>query len=139
MNIPAIFRKLIADNTAAYARFADRVYPLHANDAPTYPLVIITPVSITPSTNKIVPSQVDNVSVQIDVYSTSYAENCTDAELVRTAVDMAIGSVTFMGETIPMDGMHFESGSQDFADIQGSNGQMRIYRHVHTYAVRIKR
>jgi len=139
MNIPAVFRKLIADDAAAYAVFADRVYPLHTVDTPTFPLIIITPTSITPSTNKIVPSQVDIVMVQLDIYSDKYSDNCAHAELVRTAVDMKIGDVTFMGDTIKMDGIHFDSGSQDFSDIQGSNGQMRIYRHVHNYSVRIKR
>ena len=140
MNIPAIFRKLINDFPNAYSAFGDRVYPLHATDNPTtYPLVIVTPVGISPATNKTHVSKVDNVTVQLDIYSTKYGDNCTHAELVRESVDMWMGDVVFMGETIPVDGIHFEGGSQDFADIQGGDGQMRIYRHVHTYTVRIKR
>lgn len=139
MNIPAIFRKLINDFPNAYAAFGDRVYPLHAVDRPTYPLVIVTPVGISPATNKTHVSKVDNVNVQVDIYSTKYGDNCTHAELVRESVDMWMGDTVFMGETIPVDGIHFDSGSQDFADIQGSDGQMRIYRHVHNYIVRIKR
>jgi len=139
MNIPGIFRKLINDFPNAYNAFGDRVYPLHAIDRPTYPLVIISPVSISPATNKTHVSKVDNVTVQVDIYSVKYSDNCTDAELVREAVDMWMGNTIFMGETIPVDGIHFEAGSQEFLDIQGDDGQMRIYRHTHTYIVRIKR
>jgi hypothetical protein len=139
MNIPGIFRKLINDFPNAYTAFGDRVYPLHAPNAPTYPFVIATVVNINPATNKTHVSKVDNVTVQVDIYSTKYGENCAHAELVREAVDMWMGDVVFMGETIPVDGIHFDSGSQDFVDVQGSDGQMIIYRHVHNYVVRIKR
>jgi len=123
MNIPGIFRKLINDFPNAYNAFGDRVYPLHAIDRPTYPLVIISPVSINPATNKTHVSKVDNVTVQVDIYSVKYSDNCTDAELVREAVDMWMGNTIFMGETIPVDGIHFEAGNQEFLDIQGDDGQ----------------
>jgi hypothetical protein len=139
MNIPGIFRKLINDFPNAYTAFGDRVYPLFAPNTPTYPFVIVTPVNINPATNKTHVSKVDNITVQVDIYSTKYGDNCAHAELLREAVDMWMGDVVFMGETIPVDGIHFDSGSQDFTDVQGSDGQMIIYRHVHNYIVRVKR
>ena len=139
MNLSGAVRKLIADDASAFALIGSRVYPLHLPDNPTYPAVVVKKINVNPATNKTTTSPVDNVSMQIDVLSGEYGDTNTAAETIRSALDGFRGDVVFLGDTIPVDGIRYDGGAEDFVDVQDGNGQMRVYTQTDIYTIRIKR
>jgi hypothetical protein len=89
MNISGPIKTLIAANAPANTALAGRVYPGVLEQESVYPCAAINIASDRAHNSKTAASTMDNVTVQIDVYGTTYATTSDAAALIRTAIDYA--------------------------------------------------
>lgn len=102
MNVTGPIKTLIAANGTANGIFAGRVYPGVIEQESTYPAAAITVVTTRPTNNKTNASSLDIVTVQLDVYGTTYATTAAAAAAIRTAIDYqtsgSLGHIQFEGQ-----------------------------------------
>jgi len=140
MNVQGPIKQLIADNAAANAALGGRVYAVLAPQEAGYPLAVITAIgnrphpTKSPLNNLIAPtSLVDNVSVQVDVYSTKFNEVADVAEKIRLAIDGYRGDVTHLTMTVAIDGLRYDNTVQDMLE------EPELFRQIDQYTVRVNR
>lgn len=140
MNVQGPIKQLIADNSAANTALAGRVYAVLAPQEAGYPLAVITAIGNRPHPTKSPlnntlanTSLVDNVTVQVDVYSTQFSDVAATAEKIRLAIDGYRGDVTHLTLTVAIDGIRYDNS------VQGMNEEAELYRHTDQYTVRINR
>jgi hypothetical protein len=102
MNVSGPIKTLIAANVAAHAIFAGRIYPSVLEQETAYPAAAINTGSVRPHNSKTNASTLDRVSVQIDIYGTTYATTAAAAAALRTAIDYtssgSLGHIEFEGQ-----------------------------------------
>jgi len=102
MNVSGPIKALIAANAPAHAIFAGRIYPAVLEQETAYPAAAINTGSVRPTNSKTNASSLDRVSVQIDIYGTTYAATDEAAVALRTALDYtssgSLGHIEFEGQ-----------------------------------------
>ena len=103
MNITAPIRTLIAANAPAVALIGTRIYPGVLDQETAYPAAAVTMVSAAPTNSKTNASSLDRVSVQVDIYGSTYKSASDTAAALRTALDYqntgVIGHIQFENQT----------------------------------------
>lgn len=87
MNVTAPVKTLIAANGTANGIFAGRVYPGVLEQETAYPAAALNVVSTRAANSKTNASTLDTVTLQVDVYGTTYATAAAAAAAIRTAID----------------------------------------------------
>lgn len=124
MNISGPIKTLIAANSTANGLMGGRVYPGVLEQESAYPAAAVNIVSVRPHNTKTEASTLDTVTVQLDVYATTYAATAGAAAAIRTALDyQASGSLK-----------HIEfSGQEDIF-----SARPELYRIMQTYSIAYK-
>jgi hypothetical protein len=125
----AIYTILSTDPAIAMV-VATRIFPAMAVIDGTRPSIVYTEISNTPTMYKQGPSDMDFVRVQVDIYSPSYDQCVSLAELVRIALDRFPHS-TVAG--VRLAGISFMNSSNSWADGD------KIHRIIHEYQIRHNR
>lgn len=97
------------------------------------PSMLLSIISTTPAKHKSSVSALDQVRVQVSIYSESPAESDQIGRLVRSQIDRYAGTVTVAGITYVFDQVSFEDESDDYDDTQ------KIYFKRQDYMVLIRR
>lgn len=87
MNISGPIISLIAANTTANNLLGGRVYPDVLKQSTTYPAAAINIKGNDPNNTKTGPSDLDRVTVQIDVYGTTPTSASETEDAIRGALD----------------------------------------------------
>jgi hypothetical protein len=124
MNVTGPIKTLIAANGTANGLFAGRVYPGVLEQETAYPAAAMNVVNMNPNNSKTTASTLDKVSLQIDIYSTTYATTAAAAAAIRGAIDYkSSGSLT-----------HIEcEGQQDMF-----SEKPELFRIMQTYSIGYK-
>lgn len=111
MNIAGPIQKIVGDNASANALLSGRLYPGgRAKQTPAYPYATLQVIGNVPSDTKSGPSTLDQVTVQIAVWSDRYQDAAEAAEAIRGAIDRFVGDVTVGSSTYGIQGVRFLDG-----------------------------
>lgn len=130
MNVSGPIRELVRVNAPAYELLRERVYPIVAEQKPSYPLAVVRRTRTMPSPVKDEGlSKVDGVEVEITCFH-PLAGTASDAdEALREAIDGHAAPVTFMGVTVNIDGIEYlttEDGYDDTAQLCWVSSKYKI-------------
>lgn len=114
MNVAGPIRKLIELHPGAFAKVADRVFPIVAPQATTYPCAIITVTGNTANESKCGTSKYDDIVVRIDCFGINATDAIESHNEIRLCIDGFRGDVTFQGETVAIDGIKYVTTDTGF-------------------------
>ena len=124
MNVTAPLKALIAANSPANTLMGGRIYPGVLEQESAYPAAAINVVTTGPTNSKTAASTLDRVTVQIDIYATTYAATAGAAAAIRTALDYTTsGSLTHV---------EFEDQQDMFS------AKPELFRIMQTYSIGYK-
>jgi len=133
MNVQGPIRKIIADNTDAFAIFGTRVYPVVAPQNAALPFAVVTVVGSNPAHNKSAASWVDNVLTEVAIWGATFDEARQAEEAFRQAIDFFRRDVTFQLELTSIDGIRYEQVRQIYDNDSG------FHCHIAQYTIRVNR
>lgn len=131
MNVSGPIIKIIAANVAANALLAGRVYPSVILQDSAYPCAVVNVSNVRPNNTKTQASNLDIVSVQVDIYGVTPTSAGTVADAVRAALDYYSGTVTLNGggsETIRH--IQFEREIQGFSETPELHRIIQQYTYI---------
>ena len=124
MNVTAPLKALIAANSPANTLMGGRIYPGVLEQESAYPAAAINVVTTGPTNSTTAASTLDRVTVQIDIYATTYAATAGAAAAIRTALDYTTsGSLTHV---------EFEDQQDMFS------AKPELFRIMQTYSIGYK-
>lgn len=89
----AIYSLLTDNARPVYDYIGTRCYPMTAPQGAEYPLITYEPLTPAPSDTKSGPSELDEQSVEIVIYSRKFSECQNIASEVRTLLDRYSGTI----------------------------------------------
>jgi len=133
MNVSGPIAVLIAADATANGIMGGRVYPNVLKQETTYPAAAVTLVSNSPTNTKSQASDLDIITVQVDVYGETYTSAANAAAAIRTALDYQSGTVNLTGGGSVVV-RHIEyKGQQD-----GFTDNAELHRIINTYTLSIE-
>ena len=126
----AIFNILVND-VQLHAVLEDRIYPNVVDYGATLPAVAYTEATNEPSNSKTGASTLDVVTVQISVFSLTYAEVVDISSKVRRALDYKVG----IFEGVNVQRIFFQDSSDAHDKSYGETG---VYQRNMDFLVRVK-
>lgn len=130
MSVGKAIYNILSNDAGVTALVSTRVYPDTVPQEASFPYVAYTIVSTSPLNYKDGASPLDEVSVQVDMYSRSYATTQDIAAAVRSALDRYTG----LNSSINIDKILFENeGAGTYEAMQG------VFWASQDYLVRVKR
>lgn len=133
MNVSGPIAEIIELDATANALMGGRIYPNVLKQETTYPAAAVTLVSNRPTNTKTQASDLDLVSVQIDVYGQTYSSTAGASAAIRTALDYFSGSVTLTGGgTVIVRHLEYKGQSDGFTE------SAELHRIINTYSIAIE-
>lgn len=124
-----IYDKLSSDGPVS-GLVSTRIYPDTVPQEATFPYIAYTVISTSPTDEKDGASQLDEVQVQIDIYSRAYGTTQDIATAARTALDRFSGT----NNSVVVDKIIFQNeASGQYEPMIG------VYWITQDYRVRVKR
>ena len=125
MNISGPIISLIAANTTANNLLGGRVYPDVLKQSTVYPAAAINIKNNDPNNTKTGPSDLDRVTVQIDVYGTTPTSASETEEAIRQALDyQTTGDI---------------AGIFYLRTISGFSEKPELFRRISEYSIMLRR
>lgn len=121
MNVSGPIKALIAANTTANGLLGGRVYPGVLEQESQYPAAAVNVAGTRTTNNKTDASILDTITVQIDVYGTTYATTADTSAAIRAAIDYQTSGV--------LEHIEF-NGQQDMF-----SAKPELHRITQTYSV----
>ncbi len=123
----AIYSLLTADATVS-GIVGTKVYPYLAVEDIAYPYIVYTEEALEPTDTKDGVSELDTVTVQIELYSETLTELNTLADAVRTELDRYSGS----NSGLTIQSVHFQAQDSGYSDVD------RVYLMIQQYSFRLE-
>lgn len=133
MNVTGPIAVLIAANGTANGLLAGRVYPGVLKQESAYPAAVVNVVSNGPTNTKTQASDLDIISVQIDVYGSTYTSASNTAAAIRGALDYYTGTVNLTGGgTVKVRSITYNGENDGFTEAA------ELFRKIQTYTISIE-
>lgn len=130
MSVGKVIYGLLSSDGTVSGQVSTRIYPDTVPQEASFPYIAYTVVSTSPLNYKDGTSPLDEVSVQVDIYSRSYATTQEIAAAARSALDRYAGT----NNSVVVDKIIFENeGSGPYEAMQG------VFWVSQDYRVRVKR
>lgn len=130
MSVGKVIYDLLSSDGTVSGQVSTRIYPDTVPQEATFPYVAYTVISTSPTNFKDGASKLDEVQVQVDIYSRAYGTTQTIATAARSALDRYSGT----NNSVVVDKIIFENeGAGQYEP------QIGVYWASQDYRVRVKR